>query len=110
MEEIFSLEESTYGRFQDGAATANNPAGLALIEARRLWPDAHVDCLVSLGSGTVPPHRREKGMHAYLDTGTVLIESACSTERTHGVLATLAPLVPGLRYFRYALQSRLAGS
>lgn len=34
-------------RFQDGAATANNPAALAMAEARALWPDTPVDVLVS---------------------------------------------------------------
>ena len=64
----------THRRFQDGAATANNPAAIALTEARLLWPDARIDCLVSLGSGAVPPARRERSMSAYLDTGSVLIE------------------------------------
>lgn len=36
-------------RYQDGGATANNPAALALAEARALWPDTPVDVLVSLG-------------------------------------------------------------
>ena len=61
-------------RFQDGAATANNPSALALAEARMIWPDVPIDCLVSLGSGAVPTTRREKSMSAYLDTGSVLIE------------------------------------
>ena len=39
-------------------------------------------------------------MSSYLDTGSVLIESACETERTDAVLATLTSLIPGLHYFR----------
>lgn len=61
-------------RFQDGAASANNPAALALTQARLLWPDTPINCLVSLGSGAVPLQRREKSMSAYLDIGSVLIE------------------------------------
>ena len=56
-------------RFQDGAATANNPSAIALAEAARLWPDVPVECLISLGSGAVPVKPREKSMSAYLDTG-----------------------------------------
>ena len=87
-------------RFQDGASTANNPSGLALQEALRLWPHTPVDCLVSLGSGSVPITKREKSMSAYLDTGSVLIESACNVERIAAVLYTLAPFVPNFKYYR----------
>ena len=37
---------------------------------------------------------------SYLDTGSVLIESACETERTDAVLRTLCSLIPDMRYFR----------
>ncbi len=89
-----------YCRFQDGASTANNPSGLALQEALRLWPHTPVDCLVSLGSGSVPITKREKSMSAYLDTGSVLIESACNVERIAAVLYTLAPFIPNFKYYR----------
>ncbi|KAL0020138.1 hypothetical protein WJX77_006173 [Trebouxia sp. C0004] len=88
-------------RFQDGASTANNPSGLAMQEALRLWPHTPVDCLVSLGSGSVPITKREKSMSAYLDTGSVLIESACNVERIAAVLYTLAPFVPNFKYYRF---------
>ncbi|KAL3136744.1 hypothetical protein ABBQ38_005460 [Trebouxia sp. C0009 RCD-2024] len=88
-------------RFQDGASTANNPTGLALQEALRLWPHTPVDCLVSLGSGSVPVTKREKSMSSYLDTGSVLIESACNVERIAAVLYTLAPFIPNFKYFRF---------
>lgn len=90
-------------RFQDGASTANNPALIAVQEARLLWPDKPLECLVSIGTGLVPRQKREKSMSAYVDTGNVLIESACSVDRVAAGLATLAPLVPGLTYFRYFL-------
>lgn len=40
-------------------------------------------------------------MSAYLDTGSVLIESACNVERIAAVLYTLAPFIPNFKYFRY---------
>ena len=39
-------------------------------------------------------------MSAYLDTGSVLIESACNVERIAAVLYTLAPFVPNFKYYR----------
>lgn len=36
-----------------------------------------------------------------IDTGAVLLESACSTDRVHEALATTLQLVPGCQYFRY---------
>ena len=39
-------------------------------------------------------------MSSYLDTGSVLIESACETERTDAVLATLTSLIPAMQYYR----------
>ncbi|EIE23713.1 hypothetical protein COCSUDRAFT_41874 [Coccomyxa subellipsoidea C-169] len=92
-------------RFQDGAATANNPAALALAEARLLWPGAPIEALVSLGSGVVPVQRREKSMSAYLDIGS----SACSVERVDAALATLLPLVPGIAYFRFCCEDVRCG-
>lgn len=54
-------------------------------------------------AGNTPAGRRERSLSTYLETGSVLIESATDTERVAGALATLAPLVPGLRYFRCVL-------
>ena len=63
---------------QDGAATANNPSIVAVQEARMLFPDSPIDCVVSLGCGSTPPRPRPRGMSTYLDTGNMLIESACN--------------------------------
>ena len=80
---------------------------LALQQARLLWPDTPIECLVSIGSGTVPVHKREKSMSTYMDTGNVLIESACSVDRVDTALATLGPLIPDFKYFRYSQQRHL---
>lgn len=41
-------------RWQDGAIVANNPTIFAMREAQLLWPDTRIDCLVSIGCGSVP--------------------------------------------------------
>ena len=99
----YYLDDFTLGndRFQDGAAIANNPALIALQEARALWPDVPIDCLVSMGCGSTPVQKRERSVSAYLETGNVLIESACSVDRADAALCTLLPLIPGIRYFRF---------
>ncbi|KAJ6791011.1 phospholipase A I [Iris pallida] len=87
-------------RWQDGAIVANNPTMFAIREAQLLWPDTRIDCLVSIGCGSVP-NKARKGGWRYLDTGQVLIESACSVERVEEALDTLIPLLPEIQYFRF---------
>ncbi|XP_068656988.1 phospholipase A I-like [Aristolochia californica] len=87
-------------RWQDGAILANNPTIFAIREAQLLWPDTRIDCLVSIGCGSVPAKVR-KGGWRYMDTGQVLIESACSVERVEETLSTLLPMVPEITYFRF---------
>ncbi|KAJ8459055.1 hypothetical protein OPV22_031981 [Ensete ventricosum] len=87
-------------RWQDGAIVANNPTIFSIREAQLLWPDTRIDCLVSIGCGSVPTKAR-KGGWRYLDTGQVLIESACSVDRVEDVLETLLPMIPEVQYFRF---------
>ncbi|OWM83467.1 phospholipase A I isoform X2 [Punica granatum] len=87
-------------RWQDGAIVANNPTVFAIREAQLLWPDTKIDCLVSLGCGSVPAKVR-KGGWRYLDTGQVLIESACSVDRVEEALSTLLPMLPEIQYYRF---------
>ncbi|CAD7704713.1 unnamed protein product [Ostreobium quekettii] len=88
-------------RFQDGAVIANNPTAIAIQQARLLWPDAPIDCVVSLGVGSVPRAQREKSSSTLLENGSILIESACSVERVNEALLASLPMVPGLKYFRF---------
>nr|XP_019707008.1 phospholipase A I isoform X2 [Elaeis guineensis] len=87
-------------RWQDGAIVANNPTIFAIREAQLLWPDTQIDCIVSIGCGSVPTKAR-KGGWRYLDTGQVLIESACSVERAEEAMDTLMPMLPQMHYFRF---------
>lgn len=42
-----------HGRLVDGGLVGNSPILAARSEAAVLWPGAHVDCVVSVGSGTM---------------------------------------------------------
>ncbi|KAH7298485.1 hypothetical protein KP509_25G046000 [Ceratopteris richardii] len=92
---------SDANRWQDGAIVANNPTIIAIREAQLLWPDTRIHCLVSIGCGNLPTKPRGKGGWRYLDTGQVLIESACSVERVEEALDTLLPMLPDIYYFRF---------
>ncbi|CAJ2649528.1 unnamed protein product [Trifolium pratense] len=87
-------------RWQDGAIVANNPTIFAIREAQLLWPDTKIDCLVSIGCGSVPTKIR-KGGWRYMDTGQVLVESACSVDRVEEALSTLLPMLPEIHYYRF---------
>ncbi|KAK9080026.1 hypothetical protein SSX86_001701 [Deinandra increscens subsp. villosa] len=85
-------------RWQDGAIVANNPTIFAIREAQLLWLDAEIDTLVSVGCCSVPA-KACKGGWRYLDTGQVLIESACSVKQVEEALSTLLPMIPEINYF-----------
>ena len=76
------------------------PCPLGLQEARLLWPDAPIDVVVSLGSGSATTQRRGAAVSSFMETGSILIESACGVDRPAEALATLLPLVPGVKYYR----------
>lgn len=90
----YYLDDFSIGdlRFCDGAVTVNNPAVVAVQEARMLFPDIPIDCVVSMGVGLAPPVSRPRGMHSYLDMGSAVVESACSVDRPHEALACMLDL------------------
>lgn len=51
----------------DGGTVANNPAELALMEAKAIWPQRNVAVLVSLGTGSM--------------SEVLTVQSICSRER-----------------------------
>ena len=90
-------------KWQDGAVTCNNPAMVGIMEARRLWPDRQIECVVSVGTGEIPRIKRKdaSSLHSFIDASYVLLESACSVQRVDEALGTLLPLIPETKYFRF---------
>jgi len=72
-------------KHQDGGCIANNPTAIAVHEAKCLWPDRKIDCIVSMGTGK-PPTRENKA--GFLErTVMEMIESATSVDRIHELMA-----------------------
>ncbi|KAG8577627.1 hypothetical protein GDO81_010243 [Engystomops pustulosus] len=84
---------------QDGGLLINNPCALAIHECKCLWPDAPLQCIVSLGTG-----RYEGAMKATATSTSLkaklnnVISSATDTEEVH---KTLDALLPPDTYFRF---------
>lgn len=75
---------------------ANSPVIIALCEAAVLWPGAHVDVVVSLGTGTVTPRAQvPSGVVSWAKT---MLELATSSTFSNSLAAGL--LGPN-RYFRF---------
>lgn len=63
----------------DGAMLYNNPLALAMMEAKALWPDQPIGCIVSCGTGARPPHTIDVTMGSLLSN---IVDSATETEKT----------------------------
>lgn len=74
----------------DGGMLVNNCAGVAHAEARLLWPDEPIQCLVSVGSGKFKP-RDVMNVNAtsLYEKAHGLVYSATDTETIHMILRNL---------------------
>lgn len=69
-------------KFVDGGFMANNPSGVALSEAKKLWPDREVDLLLSVGTGRriISPVAKSLAP-SLLGLASSLVESATDPEK-----------------------------
>ncbi|KAL5260719.1 hypothetical protein ACHWQZ_G010762 [Mnemiopsis leidyi] len=84
----------------DGALLYNNPTALGVREAKRVWPDDQLHCVVSIGSGKLPWQYRsiEAKPPSLFDTMNHVIAGATETETTH---LTLTDLLKKDVYYRF---------
>jgi hypothetical protein len=83
-------------RLIDGGIVANNPTAIAVHEARRLWGDDCVRCVVSLGTGGFAGVTLETSGWGHTVSG--LIEAMTSTDVVHHAAEDL---LPAGTYFRF---------
>lgn len=70
-----------HGRHLDGGCIANNPAAIALHEARCLFPGHPVNCVVSLATGAPPISAHANAGVGWQGVFSTVIHSASSVNR-----------------------------
>ena len=100
---------------QDGGVLYNNPTTVAIHEAKCLWPNEKIQCVVSLGTGRARNNYKYRGNDGdkivdenIINSTTLssswktkflrILDSATDTEATHTILSDL---LPSGRYFRF---------
>lgn len=83
------FEEFKHGNYvlSDGGIMVNNPCAVAIHEAKLLWPNTPIQCVVSFGTGRTPPSifdpnnpPAETSASSWKDKFSKILASATDTE------------------------------
>jgi len=85
-------------RIQDGGILANNPVAIAVHEARKLYPNVPIDCVVSIGTGMPADAISTVNDRLLVRIMTALILSATDTEGVHNAMLET---MPENQYYRF---------
>lgn len=94
--------------FQDGSVILNNPTQIAIHEARKIWPDYNLQCVVSIGLGRPDKFMQEEKYSAssqspyapHMKNHERIVNSATDTELVHLSLEDSFLKNPGV-YYRF---------
>mmetsp|Transcript_12975 Transcript_12975/g.19826 ORF Transcript_12975/g.19826 Transcript_12975/m.19826 type:complete len:596 (+) Transcript_12975:789-2576(+) len=94
--------------YTDGGIVASNPTGIAIHEARTLFPNVPIEMVVSIGTGGFTEERfsltekrfSPEGWNAIIGQ---IVNSACDAERIHHVIEDMAASGGGggMKYYRF---------
>lgn len=98
--------EASKASFVDGGVRANNPIDQLTSEARQLWPDRDIGCLVSLGTGVKVPqglNPKKSRLHEVLQSLADIATDADNKAREFRDTREGRELIRSKKYYRYSV-------